>query len=520
MTPRWFRVLDDRLHFASGLRRQLNKVFPTRWSFLLGEIALYCFVVLLLSGTYLALFFDPSMAEVRYQGAYTFAQGLEVSRAYASGLDISFEVRGGLFARQVHHWAALVFMAAIVVHMLRIFFTGAFRRPREGNWVIGISLFALGMAEGFAGYSLPDDLLSGTGLRIMSGIVLSIPVIGTWLHWAVFGGEYPDDEIIPRLYTAHVFLLPGLLVALVAVHLGLIWYQKHTQAPGPRRTERNVVGVRIVPIFAAKSAGLFIAVVGVLALMGGLLQINPIWNYGPYRPAAISAGSQPDWYIAWIDGAGRLWPPWEIALAGYRLPGVFWPMVFLPVVVLVVAAAYPWIERRFTGDTAHHNLIQRPRDVPVRSALGAMALTFFVVLLLSGFNDTLALELNISLNAAVWIGRLGLLFLPPLAYYAVYRLCLGLQRTDREVLHHGIETGIIRRRPDGGYLEIHQPIGPADDDGDQRALPYMGTPVPKRMNEFPSVSGQAVPGSLLSPDPRAETEALRRARAADHEETR
>jgi ubiquinol-cytochrome c reductase cytochrome b subunit len=506
---------DDRYHLAGGLRRQMNKVFPTHWSFLLGEIALYSFIVLLLSGTYLALFFDPSMQEVVYQGSFTNLRGLEMSRAYESTLFISFDVRGGLFVRQVHHWSALLFMAAIVVHMFRVFFTGAFRRPREVNWVIGVLLFTLGATEGFAGYSLPDDLLSGAGLRIMSGLIMSIPVIGTWTHWLIFGSEFPGTEVLPRLYTVHILLIPGILLALIGIHIGLVWYQKHTQYPGVRRKETNVVGVRIMPVFALKGGGFTAIVVGVTALLGGLFQINPIWNFGPFNAAHISAGTVPDWYMGWTDGLIRLWPAWEITLGDYTIPAAFFPfMAGLPLLI-PLALLYPWIERRFTKDYAHHNLLQRPRDVPVRTSLGAMAITYFMVSLFSAANDVFALKFNISLNATTWMGRIGLLVLPPLAYYFTYRWCLGLQRSDRAVLEHGVETGIIKRLPHGEFIEIHQPLGPVDEHGHPIALEYQGSPVPKKMNKLGS-AGEPVSGSLLTPDPPAETAALARARAAQH----
>jgi ubiquinol-cytochrome c reductase cytochrome b subunit len=503
--------VDNRYHAAGGLRRQLNKVFPTHWSFLLGEIALYSFIVLVLSGTYLALFFDPSMEEVTYRGSYTDLLGVQMSRAYETTLDLSFDVRGGLFVRQLHHWAAHLFMAAIVLHMFRNFFTGAFRRPREANWVIGVLLFLLGALEGFAGYSLPDDLLSGAGLRIMSGLIMSIPVLGTWIHWLAFGGEFPGTEIIPRLYTAHILLLPGLLLALIAVHLGLVWYQKHTQFPGVRRTESNVVGVRIVPYFALKGGGFFAFVVGVAAVMGGLFQINPVWNFGPYSPAEISTGTVPDWYMAWTDGLFRLGPPWEISLFGYyTIPAAFFPfMAGLPLLT-ALAAGYPWIERTFTKDHAHHNLLQRPRDVPVRTSLGAMAITFVMVTLLAAADDVIADKFDISLNAMVWAGRIGLLLLPPLAYFVAYRICLGLQRSDREVLAHGLETGIIKRLPHGEFTEVHQPLGPVDEHGHPIPLEYQGTPVPKKPNKL-GAAGTAIPGPLLRPDPPEETAALERA---------
>ncbi|WP_445182608.1 cytochrome bc1 complex cytochrome b subunit [Pseudonocardia sp. Cha107L01] len=505
-------AVDQRLHPAAGLRKQFNKVFPTHWSFMLGEIALYSFVVLLASGTYLAIFFDPSMAEVTYSGQFDNLRGLSMSRAFESALRISFDVRGGLLVRQIHHWAALLFLAAMVVHMFRTFFTGAFRKPRETNWIIGVVLILLGMFEGFSGYSLPDDLLSGTGLRIGSGITLSVPVVGTWVHWALFGAEFPGTEIIPRLYIVHVLLLPGLLLALIAVHVGLVWYQKHTQFPGPGRTERNVVGVRILPTFAAKGGAFLAVTVGVITLMAGVFQINPIWNFGPYNPAHISAGSQPDWYMGFTDGMPRLWPSWEIYLGNYLIPAVFWPIAFFIPLIFGVAIGYPAIERRFTRDRAHHNLLQRPRDVPARTSLGVLAIVFYSWLVAASGNDLIALKLNISLNAMTWAGRIGLLLLPPLAYWVTYRICLGLQRGDRAVLEHGIETGIIRRLPNGAFIEIHQPLAGPGTDGHPVPLTYQGAPVPKRLNQL-GYAGHPVPGSLLRPDSVEETQALERARS-------
>jgi ubiquinol-cytochrome c reductase cytochrome b subunit len=504
--------LDQRYHPAAGLRKQFNKVFPTHWSFMLGEIALYSFIVLLLSGTYLALFFDPSMTEVTYDGVFDNLRGIHMSRAYESALEISLEVRGGLFVRQVHHWAALLFIAAMIAHMFRTYFTGAFRKPREANWVIGILLIFVGTFEGFSGYSLPDDLLSGIGLRIASGITLSVPVIGTWTHWLLFRSEFPGTEIIPMLYIVHVLLLPGILLALIAVHVGLVWYQKHTQFPGPGRTEKNVIGVRILPAFAAKGGAYFAVTVGVLGLMGGLLQINPIWNLGPYNAAQVSSGSQPDFYMWFSEGMARIFPAWEIVLGDYRIPATFWPTaLFLPV-PFALAAIYPFLERRFTKDNALHNLLQRPRDAPVRTSLGAMAIAFFGMLCLSAVNDWIAFFFDVSLNATTWAGRIGLLIVPPIAYYATYRICIGLQKSDRAVLEHGIETGIIKRLPHGEFIEVHQPLAGLDSHGHPIPLAYQGAPVPKRMNQL-GMGGSPVQGSLLTPDPADQVAALEQAKA-------
>jgi ubiquinol-cytochrome c reductase cytochrome b subunit len=509
--------IDSRYHPSAALRRQLNKVFPTHWSFLLGEIALYSFIVLLITGVYLTLFFDPSMAEIIYDGAYQPLRGVEMSKAYASTLDISFEVRGGLFVRQIHHWAALLFAAAIMVHLARIFFTGAFRRPRETNWVIGSLLLILAMFEGYFGYSLPDDLLSGIGLRAaLSSITLGMPVIGTWLHWALFGGDFPcggvgyqcaqDGYWLPRMYALHILIIPGIILALIGIHLAMLWFQKHTQFPGPGRTETNVVGVRVMPVFAVKSGAFFAMITGVTGLMGGLLQINPIWQLGPYKPSHVSAGSQPDFYMMWTEGLARIWPAWELYFLGHTVPAAV-SVALIMGLVFVLLIVYPWIEKKFTGDDAHHNLLQRPRDAPVRTAIGAMAIAFYMVLTLSAMNDVIALKFHISLNATTWIGRIGMVVLPAIVYYIAYRWAVGLQRSDRAVLEHGIETGIIKRLPHGAYIELHQPLGPVDEHGHPIPLEYQGAPLPKRMNKLGS-AGVPGSGSFLSADPISEHEAL------------
>jgi ubiquinol-cytochrome c reductase cytochrome b subunit len=430
-----------------------------------------------------------------------------MSRAYQTTLDISFEIRGGLFVRQIHHWAALMFAAAIMVHLARIFFTGAFRRPREANWIIGSLLLILAMFEGYFGYSLPDDLLSGIGIRAaLSSITLGMPVIGTWLHWALFGGDFPGDILIPRLYAIHILLFPGIILALIGVHLALVWFQKHTQFPGPGRSEHNVVGVRVMPVFAVKSGAFFAMTTAILGLMGGLLQINPIWNLGPYKPSQVSAGSQPDFYMMWTEGLARLWPAWEFYFWHHTIPG---PVGFALIMglVFVLLTIYPFVEKRFTGDYAHHNLLQRPRDAPVRTGVGAMAITFYMVLTLAAMNDIIAWQFHISLNATTWIGRIGMVVLPPIIFFATYRWCVGLQRSDRAVLEHGIETGIIKRLPHGAYIELHQPLGPVDDHAHPIALDYQAAPVPKRMNKL-GFTGSPGSGSFLTADPATEHTAL------------
>jgi len=455
--------LDERLGLNSMAKKNkfahLRKVFPEHWSFMLGEIALYSFIVLLLSGTYLTLFFKPSMVEVQYNGSYVPLQGIHMSEAFASTLDISFDIRGGLLMRQIHHWAALIFVAAIVVHLCRIFFTGAFRKPREIQWLIGNGLLTLALVEGFAGYSLPDDLLSGTGLRIAEGVILAVPVVGTYLLFFVFGGEFPGDDFIPRLFTVHVLLVPGIILGLITVHLLLVFWQKHTQFPGPGHTNENVVGNPLIPVFAAKAGGLFFMVFGVTAVLGAIAQINPIWLYGPYHPAQISAGSQPDWYIGFLEGALRAMPPWETNLFGHTVSwNVLVPGLVIPGLMFTAMMAYPFIEEWVTGDKREHHILDRPRNVPTRTGLGVMALTFYLLLFINGGNDIIAYAFHLSFNAITWFTRVALFVLPPLAFVATKRICLGLQRRDRNKVLHGRETGIIKRLPNGEFIEVHAPI--------------------------------------------------------------
>ncbi|MHC3469886.1 cytochrome bc1 complex cytochrome b subunit [Streptomyces sp. 7R007] len=451
-------AIDARLPVYDG-GKLLRKAFPDHWSFLLGEIALYSFVVLLLTGVWLTLFFHPSMTEVVYAGTYRPLDGVRMSEAYRSTLDISFDVRGGLLIRQLHHWAALVFLSAIGVHLLRVFFTGAFRRPREANWLIGVTLFLLALVEGFAGYSLPDDLLSGTGLRIAQGIMLSVPVVGTYVSMFVFGGEFPGHELVPRLYAVHILLVPGLLLALVTLHLILVFHLKHTHWAGRGRTNRNAVGKPMFPQFAASSTGLFFMVLGVLTLLAGLAQINPIWSYGPYRPDVVSTGSQPDWYVGFLEGSLRLIPRWETEVAGHTIMwNVFLPAVALPLGLFAVLYAYPFAERWATGDDLEHHLCDRPRDRPVRTGLGVAGICFYGVLLAAGGNDILAHTFKVSLNTLTWVFRVAVLVLPPLAFMVTRRLCLALQEADEERLAEGEETGEIRQTVAGGYEESHRPL--------------------------------------------------------------
>ncbi|MET0912705.1 MAG: ubiquinol-cytochrome c reductase cytochrome b subunit [Acidimicrobiales bacterium] len=424
---------DSRTGVAGTTRRYVDKIFPNQWSFLLGEVTLYSFIILVATGTWLAFFFQPSTAETIYDGSYAPLQGVAMSKAYASALDLSFDVRAGLVMRQMHHWAALLFVAAMTAHLARVFFTGAFRRPRELNWIIGVVLLILAIVNGFAGYSMLDDQLSGTGLRIAYSVVLSIPLAGTWMASLFFGGDFPGDQIISRLFVIHVYLVPIVIGILLAGHLALVVAHKHTHFAGDGATEDNVVGERLWPTYAAKAGGLFFVVAAVVALLAGIAQINPIWVYGPFRPANVSTLSQPDWYMGWLEGAMRLMPPWEIRAFGFEVPNPFFPGALIPGITFGMLLAWPFLEARISGDHAEHHVLDRPRDRPLRTALGVATLAFYTVLGLGGASDALSTLFDISLNRLIWTLRALLFVVPVAAAYVTRQLCLELQRRDGPV---------------------------------------------------------------------------------------
>jgi len=447
------RFVDRRLGAARGIKFLLGYVFPDHWTFLLGEIALYSFIVLVITGTFLALFFSPNTGEVIYHGAYAPLQGTQVSAAYSSALNLSFSVKGGLLMRQTHHWAALVFVAAITLHLLRIVFTAAFRKPRELNYLVGVTMLALALLEGFCGYSLPDDLLSGMGLAIAWGVAMSVPIVGGPFATALWGGVFPGSTSFEsRLYILHVFILPLTLAALIGIHLAMIMIQRHSQFRGPNRKENNVIGTPMWPGYALRSMGLFALVAAVLFLMGGLIQINPIWLWGPYHTYLGTNGAQPDWYLGWLIGALRIMPNLEVSVGGHTLiPNPFWGGVFYPSLIFGLLYMLPWIDRRlFTRDNRSHHLLDRPRDNPRRTALAAAVLSNVIVVFAAGSADRLFVVFGYGYQGAIWFFRGAFFVVPVIVFFATRRICRELQRTDRHPLR-GWNGGIVTRNPQGGF---------------------------------------------------------------------
>jgi quinol---cytochrome-c reductase cytochrome b subunit len=452
--------LDQRTGAARVLRTALRKVFPDHWSFLLGEIALFCFVILLATGTFMTFFYVPSAAPVTYEGPYAPLQGQEVSAAFDSVMHLSFEVQAGLLMRQIHHWSALTFVAVVVLHLARVFFTGAFRRPRELNWLVGFGLLVLALAEGFTGYSLPDDLLSGTGARILYSVLLSVPFIGPWLASLAFGGEFPTDAIIPRLFVLHVLFLPALVIGAITVHLVLLVLHKHTQYRSPLAREENVVGRYFWPGQVFLSTGLFFLTAAVLAIIGGLFQINPIWLYGPFDASVVASPAQPDWYVGWLDGSLRIFPPFEPVILGLTIPSVFVPGVVLPGILFTIVALWPFMEAWMSKDRADHHLLDDPWDHPVRFATGLAILAIFGVLTLAGGNDVLAFYFGTDVHTLTILFRWLSLILPVVVWLVAWRFARA--RSSGGPSHGGGDlvdevrrsgTG-VRRNPAGGFEEV------------------------------------------------------------------
>ncbi|MEU0036349.1 MULTISPECIES: cytochrome bc complex cytochrome b subunit [unclassified Streptomyces] len=458
--PAGERIADwvsGRLGVHGRLKERARRAFPDHWSFLLGEICLYSFLVIVVTGVYLTLYFHPSMKEVTYQGSYAPLRGQTVSEAFDSTLRISFDVRGGLLIRQVHHWAALVFVAAMLVHMMRVFFTGAFRKPRELNWVLGFLLLVLGMFAGLTGYDLPDDLLSGTGLAVVNGTILSLPIVGTYLSMFLFGGEFPGDDLVARFNTLHVLIIPALMVGLVVAHVVLALRHRHTQYPGAGRNNRNVVGLPL-KARAVKSAGFFLLVAGGILLVAASAQINPVWQYGPHRADQVSAGSQPDWYMGVADGLLRVMPGWEVDLWGHTLALDNLIPLLVGAGLFLAMGAYPFLEAWVTGDDRDQHVLDRPRNRPVRAGLGVAWISFYLVALVGAANDIIAVRLHVGVESVTWAVRVALFVVPPAAYAVARRWALGLQRADRDEVLHGRETGTIRRLPHGEFVEVHEPL--------------------------------------------------------------
>jgi len=458
ITKKLSRWVDSRVHAAKFVKSALNHVFPDHWSFMLGEIALYSFMILVVTGIFLMLFFHASSQTVIYHGSYHALDGAVVSVAYRSVLHISLDVPAGLLIRQMHHWAALIFLWAILAHLARIFLTAAYRKPREMNWLIGLTLLVLALVNGFFGYSIADDLLSGTGLRIGYSILLSVPVIGPWLTFLFMGGVLPNPDAIPRMYALHIFLVPALIAGLLAFHLGMIWRQLHTNYPGPKRTNRTIVGSRLWPSYTAKSVGLLLLVLAVVTALGAFAQIDPVWIYGPYQPADIMAGAQPDWYLGWVEGAMRLFPGVNLHLGHWLVPELFFPAVLMPSLVFGGLYLWPFVEKLFSRDEGDQNVLRLPYEQPIKTALGVAFFVFMLVLLVAGGDDIIAVAADSSLVEMRTMLRVLVFVAPIIAAVLTYLVCARMRLKAASSVGDVQEISVMEERPNDSVIPSEAPL--------------------------------------------------------------
>ncbi|MCU1415862.1 MAG: ubiquinol-cytochrome c reductase cytochrome b subunit [Schumannella sp.] len=456
LTARLERALD-----TAGWTKAIQRSAPTHWTGMFGVVTMASVAVLFVTGVVLMFFYAPSSERVVYSGVYGPLHGMEVSKAFASTLTVSLDVPGGLLIRQAHHWAALLLPASIIMQLLATFFIGGFRGSRVWMWALLFLTLIVALAGGWSGYALPVDMLSGTGLRIVEGIMLGIPIAGAWLAGLLFGGAFPG-RIIENLYPIH--LLVG--VALIAVLAALV---RGGRACEPLRMPGPARGVRVTT--PRRTVGLFVAVGVILTGMAALVPVSPIWLYGPSDPGNVSAGSQPDWYTGFLDGALRLVPPgWEIEIGGYTVTlAVLVPLAVVGV-FLAAIVAYPFVENWVTRDRAGGDSLDRPRDVPTRTGIGVAGMAFYGVLWGAASSDVLATTFRLSLESVIVAFQVLLIVAPVLAFSVARRICFGLQRRDRELLAHGRETGRIVRMPGGEYIDVHRQV----DDAEVAALTSAG----------------------------------------------
>ena len=359
----------------SRVRDALRRDPDDRWAAVFGRIAGYSFAVAVVTGILLLPLFRPSMATLAYHGSYAKLDGAPVSQAYQSVLAISFDVRGGLLVRQVHHWSADVFVAAICLRLLRVFFRGRFSGRALPGWLIWVTLLPLGMLTGYTGTILPDDGLSGGSLAVITGVLLSVPVIGTHLVFWIFGGAPPGHQIIGQDYWVHILALPALTGALLLASFRptLRW---------PRR---------------ARPAPLLLFTCAVLVALGTIAQINPVWLIGPYQPGSISSGAAPDWYMGFLDGALRIMPAWELTVAGHPLAlSVLIPGLVVPALFFTALALYPVADPWIAGGRPLRGLLPpTPADPANRTAAGVAGITFYGLLWAAAANDQIAYHLQI-----------------------------------------------------------------------------------------------------------------------------
>jgi ubiquinol-cytochrome c reductase cytochrome b subunit len=322
------------------------------------------------------------------------------------------------------------------------------------------------------------------GLNIVNAVLLAIPWFGPWLSTMLFGGVFPGVHIITRLYALHAIVIPALLAGAIAAHVWMVARQRHGQFPGPGRTETNVVGPRLWPARAVRGFGLMSAVFGICLLLGGLVQIDPIWMWGDFETGRTMGPSQPDFYMGWIDGALRLLPGWEPTVFGWRMPSMFLPAVVFPALTIGGLLLWPFLERLVTKDRAAHHLLDRPRDRPGRTAVGVWAMTSYPMLLFAWQLDVVSRYSGIPDFVLVNAFRYGVLFFPLLTGLVAFVLARALRDSDAAALLELTWSdlrGSLRR-----HRHVPEPPAPWETIEDEReAAPPEPEPEPPAVPEVP-----------------------------------
>jgi ubiquinol-cytochrome c reductase cytochrome b subunit len=407
-------AIDARLHLRGPARSVANKVFPTNWSFLLGEVAVFALVILVLTGTFLTFFYRPSVDPVLYTGSNPVFAGRELPAAFESIVRMSTDVNAGLLFRRLHRGASHLFIATVVLHMLRILFTGAFRRPREVNYFLGIVLLTLTFGAGFTGYSLPYDSLAGTGIRIAYSELLSLPLIGDRVAFWIFGGAFPTGDVIPRFFVLHVMVLPAAIIGAVTVHLLIVYVQKHTQFPRLGIDgHKLVLGKPLWPLQFAESASLFLWTGGVVAAAAVLIPWSDVTLLGPYVPGEVGNNAQPDWFMFWLEGMLRIFPPLEFGILDVVvISGPFVAGILLPGLIFTVLGAYPFIEKRVYRLEGEWHVLQNPLEIPLRAGVMLGFWSFLLILSAAATNDILSRMFGVPVEIVTWAFRSAVIVVP------------------------------------------------------------------------------------------------------------
>jgi len=379
--------LEERLQLSALQAKYGRKAFPVHSTFFLGEMAAISFLILVVTGIYLGLIYTPSITEIT-------VGGLKLPEAFAS-VQLIESIPAANLIRNVHHWAAHVMIATLLLHAFRVYFTGTYRKPREITWVLGVVLLGMTLAAGFVGYALPWDAFAVTATGIGFGLARSIPVVGHLLSDLFFGGAFPSLGSLPRLYTIHVVVIPLSILGLMSLHLLLVLKQKHSMPGYAKKLAEpgKVLGIALWPYHALLAGQLVFLMLGGLSLLAAFVPVHPLAAYGPPTPETPMV--KPDWYLLWIFGFLKLIPSgFGLTLGPITIGPEFVGGVLFPGLVFGALTLVPWLDRTNRRALRRFEYMEPPPQAPLRLALGVGSLTFVGMLLFAAYYDQVGLTLG------------------------------------------------------------------------------------------------------------------------------